>query len=79
MEAFQAYRSKRLEKIPLYLLTIEDVNRPAPSISLDNEVKDMSDDELAQLEHQSHNSDHSENESENRNENPEKVINQIIK
>ena len=40
-ETFRTYRSKRLENIPLDLLTIEDVNRPTPSISLDNEVKYM--------------------------------------
>lgn len=78
MEAFQAYRSKRLENIPLYLLTIENVNKPTPSISLDNEVKDMSEYESTQSEHQSHYSNHSENESEDRKEKPEKIIDQVI-
>lgn len=70
LEAFQTYINKRLERIPLNLLTIEDVNRPTPSISLHNEAKDMSEDESAQSEHQPHNWDHSKNESENRKESP---------
>ena len=78
LEAFQAYINKRLERIPLDLLTIEDVTRPTPSISLDNEVKDMSEDESGKSEHQSQNSNHSENESKNRKENPENIIDQVI-
>ncbi|WP_208081304.1 hypothetical protein, partial [Bacteroides uniformis] len=31
---FQAYRNRILERIPLNLLTIENVIRPTPSISL---------------------------------------------
>ena len=52
LEAFQVYINKRLQRVPLNLLTIEDVNRTTPSISLDNEEKDVSEDELGQSEHQ---------------------------
>ena len=78
LEAFQTYRNKILERIPLDLLTIEYVNRPTPNISLDNETKDMYEDESGQSEHQSHNSDHSENESESRNDSTKKIINQVM-
>ena len=47
-EAFKAYRNKRLDKVPLNLLTIEDENKHTPSINLDDEVKDMSEDESGQ-------------------------------
>ena len=47
-EAFQAYRNKRLQKVPLNLLTIEYENKHTPSISLDDEVKDMSEGESGQ-------------------------------
>ena len=47
-EAFQAYRNKRLEKFPPNLLTIEDNNKHTPSVNLDDEVKDMSEDESGQ-------------------------------
>ena len=70
LEAFQIYRNKRLERVPLNLLTIEDFNRPTPSIILDNEAKDMSEDESCQSQHQSHNLAHSENESESRKDSP---------
>ena len=60
------------------MLTIEDDNKHTPSISLDDEVKDMSEDESGQSQQQSHNSDHSENESESKKESLEKIIDQVI-
>ena len=47
-EAFQAYINKRLEKFPLNFLTIEDENKHTPSVSLDDEVKYMPEDESGQ-------------------------------
>ena len=38
----------KLEKVPPNLLTIEDESKHTPSISLDDEVKDMSGDESGQ-------------------------------
>ena len=44
VEAFQAYRNKRLEKVRLNFLTIED-EKHTPSVSLDDEMKDISENE----------------------------------
>lgn len=46
-EAFQEHRNKRLENVPLNLLTIED-EKHTPSVSLDDEMKDISENELGQ-------------------------------
>ena len=64
-EAFQAYRNKRLENIPLNLLIIED-EKHTPSISLDDEMKDISKNESGQLQQQYDNLDQSEDESESK-------------
>ena len=65
VEAFQAYRNKRLENVPLNFLTIE-YEKPTPSVSLDDEMKDIYEDESCQSQQRSDNSNHSENESESK-------------
>ena len=61
-EAFQAYRNKRLENIPLNFLIIED-EKHTPSVSLDDEMKDISENESSQSQQQSDNSYQFEDES----------------
>ena len=76
IKSFHEYINKRLETVPLDLLQIKEISEPTPSISLDDDAKDMFEDEsqeksIKDLEHSQHKSqdlDHSKNESKNKDE-----------
>ena len=65
VEAFQVYRNKRLKNIPLNFLVIED-EKHTQCVSLDDEMKYISENESGQSKQQSDNLDQSEDESESK-------------